>query len=61
MHYSEDALERALKFVRRRCPDLNEEELQEAAHNWLAYMEIVWKISQRRLRERQEPEEGILA
>ncbi len=37
----------ALRFVRRRCPKLSETELEEAALNLLAYMEIVWDIYQR--------------
>lgn len=37
----------ALRFVCRRCPDLSEQELEEAAQNLLDYMEVVWDIHRR--------------
>jgi hypothetical protein len=43
----------ALKFVRRRCPHLNEEELQDAAQNWINYMKVVWRINEREDRARE--------
>jgi len=44
----------ALKFVRRRCPHLNEEELQDAAQNLINYMKGVWRINERIEREKLE-------
>jgi hypothetical protein len=44
----------ALKFVRRRCPHLDEEEFQDAAKAWIDYMKIVWRIHERVERERLE-------
>lgn len=37
----------ALKLVRRRCPHLNDEELQDAANAWIDYMKVVWRIHER--------------
>jgi hypothetical protein len=45
----------ALKFVRRRCPHLNEEELQEAASAWIGYMKVVWRIHERVEAEENTP------
>lgn len=44
----------ALKFVRRRCPHLNDEELQAAAQAWIGYMKVVWRIHERVEHERLE-------
>ncbi len=37
----------ALRLVRKWCPDLSEEELAEAAQNFLAYMNVVRRIYER--------------
>jgi hypothetical protein len=47
---ADSRMEAALKFVRKRCPNLTETELQEAAENRLNYLDVVWRIAQRQLR-----------
>ncbi len=49
----------ALRVCRRRCPKLSEEELEEAAQNLLAYMEVVWDIFQRLKSEREEKQRKL--
>lgn len=44
-------METALKFVRKRCPNLTEEELQEAAENWLNYLDVVWRSAPEKFRK----------
>ncbi len=51
----------ALRFVQRRCPELSESELEEAAQNLLTYMEVVWDIHQRISEERREISERLSA
>jgi hypothetical protein len=50
---SPDLQDWALRFVRRRCSDLSEKEIEEAAQNLLAYMEVVWDIYRRISEERR--------
>jgi hypothetical protein len=56
---SDSRMEAALKFVRKRCPNLTESELQEAAENWLSYLDVVWRIAQRQLRDGGDTSESV--
>jgi hypothetical protein len=47
MDYLDPRMPYALHFVRRRCPALNESEVEEAARNFLAYMDVVRRIYER--------------
>ena len=44
----------ALRFVRRRCPILNGNELEEAAQNFLVYMDVVRRIYERVTAEKRD-------
>ena len=53
---STESFEWALEFCRRRCPKLTEQELEEAAYNWLNYMQVVYQIHRRMMNEKRDIE-----
>ena len=48
-----------IAFIRELLKDKSEQEILEAEENWIEYVQVVWEISQRIEREKEDKDSDI--